>query len=142
MSKLGDARSFIQYIPLLRHSGELASGVFAFTHAAEFALRAIARLHRVASTEAIHESCEFHQVCDAEERATLADDDLGMRRNEVRPLPRNRANGLIVDLQQEPHAVSVVPLTHADESSSAQWMEWMCYTHKERRRDGNVCILS
>ena len=97
---------------------------------------------RFASAEAGHKSREFLQVCDPEKRARLSHDDFRIRGNEVRPLPRNGANGLLVDPQQEPHAVSVVPLTHADELLSVEWMERMRYAYKARGSDGRTCILS
>ena len=84
---------------------------------------------------------ELHQVCDAEERTFLAEHNLRIKDNKVCPLPWNGANSLIVDLQQEPHAVSVVPLAHTDELLPAEWMERVRYPHKALRSDRRVCIL-
>ena len=83
----------------------------------------------VASAEASYQSSEFHQVHNAEQCAPLAHDDLRIWRDEVCPLRCNGANGLIIDPQEEPHAVPVVSLTHAGELLSAEWMERVRYTY-------------
>ena len=120
-------------IAYLRHkirSRDDLCGVFILTHAAQFTLHVI-RLNRggVASAEASYQSSEFHQVHNAEQCAPLAHDDLRVRGDEVCPLRCNGANGLIIDPQEEPHAVPVVSLTHAGELLSAEWMERVRYTY-------------
>ena len=117
-------------------------GTVSLTDTAELALHFIGALPRPAPAQARRETLELHQVCDPEERAPLADDDLRIRGNEVRPLRRNRANAVPVDPQQEPLAGSVVPLPHADELLSGEWVERMRYTHKARGSDRRTCILS
>jgi hypothetical protein len=71
----------------------------------------------------------------------LADGDLRIRRHDVRPLRRHRAHSLLVDAQQEPRAVTVVPLADANELLSAERMERMRHTHKTLRHVGRACIL-
>ena len=53
----------------------------------------------------------------------LAYNNLQVRSNEVRPLRRNRADGRIIDSEQETSSITVVPLAHAGELFAAQWME-------------------
>ena len=65
----------------------------------------------------------------------LAYDDLRIRSNQIRPLRRNRADGRIVDSQQETSSIAVVPLAHASELFAAEWMERMRDAHKTRRYD-------
>lgn len=97
---------------------------------------------RIAAAKSSYESCELHQVANAEERALLTHNNFGVRRNEICPLPRYRADGLFVDPQQEPHAGSVAPLAHAQELLPPEWMERVRYAHKTRRSDRRVCNLS
>ena len=97
---------------------------------------------RLAAAEAGHEPAELDQVRNAEERALLPKDDFRIRSDDVCPLRRNGANGLVVDPQQEPHAVPVVALTHTDELLSAEWMKRVRYTHKASRSDRRACTLS
>jgi len=117
-------------------------GIISITYAAQFSLHVIERPLRAVSTEAGHQLCELYQISDTKERPPIADDDLRVRGDEVRPLRRNRANGLIVAPQQQPCAIPVVPLAYANEPLSAEWMERMRYPHKLRRRDGNTCLLN
>jgi hypothetical protein len=51
------------------------------------------------SAELVYESSKFDQIRHAEERSVLAHDDLWVKSNEVRPLRRNRADGLVIDPQ-------------------------------------------
>jgi hypothetical protein len=96
----------------------------------------------MASTQAIQKTCELQQVCNTEECAPLSDDDLRIWDGEVRPLRGDGTNDLLIDLQQEPRAIAVVPLAHADERLPAEGMERMRYAHKAHRSNGNVCILN
>ena len=118
----------------------LVCGIIVLTIAAYLLLHLICRLRRTVSTELRDEPCEFHQVCDAKEGATLADDHLRLRSDEVRPLRGNGANDAGADLQQEAGAVSVIPLTDTEELSPAEWMERMRYPHKACMSDAMVCI--
>lgn len=95
---------------------------------------------RAAFREACDESSELQQVGDPEESPLLAHDDLGISRHGVCPLRQNRAHGGDIDLQQEPLAVPVVPLAHADELPSAERMEWMRYGEEPFGRGRSVCI--
>ena len=65
----------------------------------------------------------------------LAEDDLGVRRDEIRPLSQHSADGPILDLQQETLSGSVRPFTHARELLAAERMKGMCDAHKARRCD-------
>jgi hypothetical protein len=87
-----------------------------------------------------HKTGEFNQVRDSEGRAPLPYDNFGIRGNHVSPLRRNRANGAVVDAQQNSLAGPVIALTNADELPAAVWVEGMGYADKLRRSGGNVCI--
>ena len=71
----------------------------------------------------------------------LAYNNLQVRSNEVRPLRRNRADGRIIDSEQETSSITVVPLAHAGELFAAQWMERVRDAHKARRWDRGTCTL-
>ena len=116
-------------------------GVFSLTLAAEFTLHTICLLQRITSAQLIYQPCEFQQIRHAEERTLRADDDLRIRSHEIRPLRWNRADGRLIDLQQESSARPVVPLAHARELLAAERMEWVRDAHKARRCDCNTCIL-
>ncbi len=115
------------------HSRPSVSGIFAITYAAQFALRPIGPLQRVTSAEPFYQSSEFHQVRDPEERPLLAHDDLRILGKKVRPLWGNRANGLIINLQQKTPAIAAIPIAHPVELLSAQGMKRMSHPHKVRR---------
>jgi len=91
--------------------------------------------------EPFHQPSEFHQVRQPEQCSPLAHDDLRIRGNKVRPLRGDRANDLIINLQQKPSAVAVIPLAHPGELLSTQRMKRMSYPHKARRCERSVCIL-
>ena len=63
----------------------------------------------------------------------IPDHNLRVGRCEIRPLLGNRADGLLIDLQQETLSVSVVSLTHANELLAAEWMKRMQNANKMRR---------
>ena len=65
----------------------------------------------------------------------LAYDDLRVRSHEIRPLLRNRADGPIIDLQQQTPSMKVAPLAHANELLAAERMKRVCDAHKTRRYD-------
>jgi hypothetical protein len=67
-------------------------------------------------------------------------DDLWIRRNEIRPLWRDRANGYIIDPDQKALSIAVVPLAYARELPAAERMERMRYPHKTRGCDRITCI--
>ena len=106
-------------------------GVFCFTGAGPTRL----------SDESRHQVGKLQKICDANERAALADDDLWVGRDVVRPLPRHRAHAFIVDAQQEPRAVPIVPLADADELSPAERVERVGHAYKTCRRGGRACNL-
>jgi hypothetical protein len=116
-------------------------GVFSFTLSAEFTLHTIWLLQRLTSAKLIDQSCEFQQIRHAEERPMVTDDELRVRGNESCPLRRHRADGRLIDAQQEPSAITVVPLAHARELLAAEGMEWVRDAHKTRRCDRSVCTL-
>lgn len=95
----------------------------------------------VPPAELIYEPCQFQQIRHTEHRAMLADGDLRVRSNQIRPLRRNRANSRIVDPQQKTSSRKVVPLAHASELLAAEWMKRVRDTHKTRTYDRSVCIL-
>jgi hypothetical protein len=116
----------------MRHVPSVACGVFSLTLAAEFPLHAICRLHRITSAKLLYQPGEFQQIRHAEERTPLADDNLRIRRDEIRPLRWNRADSRIIDAQQEPSARTVVPLAHAHKLLAAERMEWVRDAYKTR----------
>jgi len=89
-----------------------------------------------------HQVDELQEVCEAEDRPPFAYDDLRIRRDNVRPLPRHGADTIAIDAEQEPRAVSVVPLADADELSSTEGVERVRHTHKARPCAGRACILA
>ena len=66
--------------------------------------------------------------------------DLWIKRNKIRPLWRDRANGYIIDTEQKSLSIAVVPLTYARELAAAERMERMRYPHKTRGCDRITCI--
>jgi hypothetical protein len=94
------------------------------------------------SDESLHQLGKLHQICDAQDRTTLAEGALWSGRHNIGPLRRHRAYGLVVDAQHEPRAVPVVPLGDADKLPSAERVKWVRHAHKTRRSDGRACILS
>ena len=66
--------------------------------------------------------------------------DLWIKRNKIRPLWRDRANGYIIDTEQQSLSIAVVPLTYARELPAAERMERMRYPHKTRGCDRITCI--
>lgn len=84
---------------------------------------------------------ELEQIRYAEERTMLANDDLGVRNNEIRPLLWNRADCPVIDLQQEASSIKVAPFAHHSELLAAEWMKRMRDAHKARPCVRNTCIL-
>jgi hypothetical protein len=92
--------------------------------------------------QSVHQFSEPYQICDPEDRAALAKRDLRIGRHDIRPPRQHRAYGLVVDAEQKPRPVPVVPLAHADKLPPAEWVEWVRHAHKTRCREGSACILS
>lgn len=116
-------------------------GIIIITFAAKFALRFISA-SPVNRTETCDEPCQLQQIPDAEQGTPLADDNLRIRRNKICPLSGNRADDVVIHLQQDSRSVPVVPLTDTDELSSSERMERMRYPNKLCPSNGRVCILS
>ena len=89
--------------------------------------------------EARHQVGEREEISNPEHRAALAKDDLWIGRDDVGPLPRYRAEVLLVDAQQEPRPVPVVPLANADKLPSAERVERVGHAHKTRGRVRRAC---
>lgn len=85
---------------------------------------------------------EFDEIRNHAQRAASANDNLRIRCNQVGPLLRHRANLILVDAQQEPCPVPVVPLADADELPPAERVEWVGHAHKARVRVRDACIPS
>jgi hypothetical protein len=119
----------------------LLCGIILLTHAAEFTLHSIWLLPRSPAAQATQNPLKLEQIRDTEGYTPPAEDDLRIRGDEVCPLQGNRASRLIVNLQQESPAVTVIPLAHAGQRLPAEWMEGMRHAYKTHRRDRNVCIL-
>ena len=75
----------------------------------------------------------------AKQRPALAHDRLQIGRDDVRPLSRHRAEAILVDTQQEPRPVAVVPLADADELPSAERVKWVGDAHKTLACVRSVC---
>ena len=84
---------------------------------------------------------EFQQVSYAEQRPLPAQDDLGIRYNNVGPLRWNRANRPVIHLEEQRHAVAVIPVANAGQLPAAKRMERMRHTHKTGGCVRNRCIL-
>lgn len=89
--------------------------------------------------EARHQAGKLQEIGHAKHPAALAEDDLGIGRHGVGPLPRHGAHVLLIDAQQEPRPVPVVPLADADELPSAERVERVRHPHKTRRRVRSGC---
>src|ERR1035437_5444364 len=85
-----------------------ACGVFSLTLAAQFTLHTTCLLRRITSAELFHQPRKLQQIRHAEKRPMLADDDLRGGSDQIGPLRRNRADGCIIDAQQEPPSRAVV----------------------------------
>lgn len=70
-------------------------------------------LQQIAPDEPIHQAGKFQQVRYAEKRPLPAQNEFGIRRNNIRPLRPNRADCPIAGLQQQRHPVAVIPFAHA-----------------------------
>ncbi len=92
--------------------------------------------------QSLHEVGELEKVRDSSHRTILADGNVRLGPHVVRPLRRHRADGLLVDPEQQPHAVPVVPPTDADQLSAAERVEGVRYTHKALGRSGKTGIPS
>jgi hypothetical protein len=103
--------------------------------------RSFSSPRQTTSFEAIHQAREFQQVNYAKYRPLLAHDNLRIWSDNIGPLRRNGANGMIVDLQQQSHPIPVVPLAHARQLPSAKRVERMSDAHKTRRWNRSICIL-
>ena len=118
------------------------SGVISLTLAAQSPLHFIRHLPHTAAAEAGYQLRQRDQVSDSAKRTPIAENDLRVRGHDVRPLPRNGAKSVLVDLQQEPPAGPVGSLAYADELLSAEGMERVRDPHKVRRRNRTICILN
>lgn len=87
-----------------------------------------------------HEASQFDEVAQAQERAPLADHDLGIRSDYVRPLRWYGANGRLIYLQQQPLAVPIEAFADASELLPAERVERVGDADKVRRSGGNGCI--
>jgi hypothetical protein len=80
--------AFAYLQPRVRRNWTYSRGIFSFTPAGRTLL----------SDQSLHQVGKLQKICRAEERAALADHDLWIRRDDVRPLARHRANAISVDL--------------------------------------------
>ena len=101
----------------------------------------ICSLSCISFAQVLDEANEFQQIRQAKECPLPTDDNLWVRRHEIRPLRRNSADGYLIDLQQEPPAIPGIPLAYACQLPTAERMEWVHDAHKTRRCIGNICIL-
>ena len=94
------------------------------------------------SHQPLYEFGELQQIRHSQERTPASDDDLGIGRDNVGPLPRHRANDIFVHAEQEPRAVPIVSFADAHELPPAQRVERVRHPHKTRCCDRRACILS
>jgi hypothetical protein len=103
----------------MRHSYPYTRGVICFTALAPTQL-----------DQPPHQLGKLQEIGNAEQPAALADDDLWIGCNDVGPLLWHRADVVLVDAEQKPCPVSVVPLADADELPSVERVEWVGHAHK------------
>ena len=89
--------------------------------------------------EARHQAGKLQQIVHPEHRPTFTEDDLGIGGNDVGPLPRDREDVIVVDAQQEPRSVRVVPLADADELPAGERMERVGHADKTRAWKRSAC---
>lgn len=116
-------------------------GIFRFTFAAEFTLRTVLPFRRLTPGELIDQPRKVQQIRHPEQRSMLAQDDLRIRSDQIRPLLRNRADRSIIYLQQQTPSIRVAPLPNTSELFATKWVERMRDAHKTRRCDRSTCIL-
>ena len=122
-------------IPFVRHSFPYACGEIRLTcHSSP--------PRPIVAAEPIDQLGEFQQVRHAEQCPTPAQNDLGIRRYNIRPLRPNCVDHSIVALQQQRLPIAVVTLTYAGELLPAERMKGMRYAHKTCGCDRSLCILS
>ena len=83
--------------------------------------------------ESLHQLGELHEISHPHNPPAIAHRDLEIGRHDVRPLQRHRAHGGLVDLEQEPRTVPVVPLPDADKLPPAERVERVRHPYKMRR---------
>jgi hypothetical protein len=94
------------------------------------------------SHQPLHELGKLQQIRHSQQRPPAPDDHLGIGRDNVGPLPRHRANDVLVCAKQKPRSVPIVPFADAHELLPAERVERVGHAHKTRRRDRRACILS
>jgi len=82
---------------------------------------------------------ELQEISNSEQRAPLADDGFWIGCDHVGPLTRHRADLIVIDAQEEPRPVPVVPFADADELPSAERVEGVGHAHKARARVRRAC---
>jgi hypothetical protein len=93
-----------------------------------------------ATTEACNKSRKFHQIRNTQVRTPVAHHKIRVGDHLVGPLWRNRANGTIIDLENDPFPIAVVSFRYANELTSAERVKGVGYAYKVRGRDRNICI--
>jgi hypothetical protein len=89
--------------------------------------------------EARHQVGKLQEISYPEQRATLAEDDLWIGCDDIGPVPRHRADVILVHAKQEPRPVPVVTLADADKLPSAKRVERVDHAHKARARVRRAC---
>ena len=91
--------------------------------------------------ELVDKPCQSQQIRDAEERTALPYDDLRVSSREIRPLLRNRADGPVINLQQQTLSIGVAPFAHTSKLFPRERMKRVCDMYKMRRCDRSTCTL-
>lgn len=98
-------------------------GINCLTYAAELSLHLADASQAPLLAKTRHQIGELQQIRDPQEGTPLPHNNLGIRSDRVRPLRRNRANGAVVGLQQQPFTRAVIPLSDAKELPAAERVE-------------------
>lgn len=85
------------------------------------------------SAQTLYQLSEPQQIRHSEERAAPAHDDFHILGNKIRPLWGYRADDFLINLEQEPFAMTIKPFTHAAKLLPTEGVERMSNPHKARR---------
>ena len=89
--------------------------------------------------EAPHQLGKLQQIGHPEQPAASTDDDLWIGCDDVGPLRWHRGDVVLVDTEQKPCSVPVVPLANTDELPSVERVEWVGHAHKARSLIRRAC---
>jgi hypothetical protein len=82
---------------------------------------------------------QLQQIGKAKQPASVADDDIRIGGNDIRPVPGHRANTIFAHAEQQPRPVPGVPLAGAGELQTGQRVERVGHAYKTRTRLRRAC---